>query len=273
MHTATGFQIAFLVLAFQFFSILAASFIARRISWPHEAFEFLGQVTTFGMATVILLGVGALRGYCRVELGRRLPDGSLREIAIVSLAKAAVPFAIVGAIVLWAFAVGEPGKIRSYVGSVDPVAAWEWTLSPPGLAKLILLSWLVGPIIEELVFRGFLYRAWERQWGWVTSLVLTSTCFSLFHPSAMASAFLGSVVYICVLRRTGSLRGCILVHIMYNVLVSWPVLGQLVFNDRGVDMNRLTAWSVPLACLVLVAVALPLYLGMSRTDLRSTEVR
>ncbi len=273
MPTASGLQIAFLVLAFQFFAMLVAASASARFSWPRESLEFLGQLATFGLAAAVLLGVGSLRASCARELARRLPANALPELAIVALAKAAVPFAIVGAIVLWAFANGDPARIQSHIRQVDAAAAWEWTLSPPGIIRLAVLSWVAGPIIEELVFRGFLYRAWERQWGWVPSLVLTSAVFSLFHPAAMASAFLGSVVYVCVLRRTGSLRGCILVHMAYNVLVSWPVLGRFLFAERGLEASRLSAWSVALACLVFVAVALPIYLGLARTDAHGADAR
>jgi hypothetical protein len=82
----------------------------------------------------------------------------------------------------------------------------------------------------------------------------------------MPSAFLGSVVYVCVLRRTGTLRAPILVHMLFNALVSWPVLGHLVFRAPSGDFSTATSWVVPFGCLAFVSVALPAYVWMSRRD-------
>jgi len=273
MPAASGFQVAILIFAFQFFAMLVARLAAAPMDWTGESFEFLGQVVTFGLAITALLAITPLRRYCHDELGRGLPPGTGIELAIIAPAKAAIPFAVAGAIVLWAFAAGESGTLTSRLPFADPQDAWEWTLSPMGLARMVVLSWFVGPVIEELVFRGILYRTWERQWGWVPSLFLTSACFGLFHPYHFVSSFLGSVVYICVLRRTGTLRACILVHMAYNILVSWPLLGQVLLTIDGREASRMSAWGLELASLVFVAIALPAYLAMSRRDARDAVIR
>jgi hypothetical protein len=105
------------------------------------------------------------------------------------------------------------------------------------------------------------------------SLILTSACFGLFHPHNIVSAFLGSVVYICVLRRTGTLRASILVHMAFNVLISWPLLGQVLLTLEGREINRMSTWGVELASLVFVSIALPAYLAMSRYDVREAALR
>jgi membrane protease YdiL (CAAX protease family) len=253
----------------QFLSMLAASLAAAQLPWPDVPLEVLGQAIGFGLAAMLLAGVRPLRRYCAEELRRPLPAGSVPELAIVSVAKSAVPFAVVGAIVAWAFATGDPQAIPARLRSVDPDSGWARALSPHGLARMVLLSWLVGPVVEELVFRGILYRAWQRQWGSLASLLLTSACFGLCHPSAIASSFIGSIVYICVLHRTGSIRACILVHMAYNVLVSWPLLGRILFTPPPGAADRISTWALPLACLALVAVALPAYLWLSRADARA----
>lgn len=265
---ATGFQIAFLLLALQFFAMLAASWGAARLAWLPHGTELLGQVVTFGIAIIVLAGVGPLRRFCAGELRRELPRGAAIELAAVSAAKAAIPFAVIGGTVLWAHAAGAPERLAAILAQADPARAREWSLSAPGFVRMLALSWIVGPVVEELVFRGLLYRAWERQWGWQVSLVLTSALFALCHPQFAVSSFLGSVVYICVLRRTGTLRASILVHAAYNVLVSWPLLGQFILTPPVAEAARLSAWVVPIACLAFVAAFLPAYLRMSRTDAR-----
>jgi len=273
MTGASGFQIAFLIFAFQFLVMLVTRFAAAKLGWPRDSYELLGQIILFALAIVTILAIPPIRRLCRDELQRPLPPGGRREVAVVTLVKVAIPFGIAGAVVLGAFASGEQGTLPSRLMTNDPREAWESTLSLAGFARIVILGFIVGPIIEELVFRGLLYRAWERQWGWMPSLFLTSACFGLYHPYHVVSATLGSVVFICILRRTGTLRASILVHMGFNMLISWPLFGQLLTTIEGRDINRMSTWSLELASLVFIAVALPAYLAMSRTDVRETAIR
>jgi len=273
MSTASGFQVAILVFAFQFFAALITARAASHLSWPRENLEMLGQFILFALAIVTLALVPALRRFCLEELRRPFPPGGFLETAAVSLGKLAIPFAVSGAFVIWAFAVGEPSLLASMLLTADPMKAWERTLSPAGLVRMVVVSWVVGPIVEELVFRGLLYRAWERQWGWIPALVLTSTCFALFHPDRMVATFLSSVIYICLLRRTGTLRAAILMHMAFNFFVSWPFLGQYLLTLEGRELARMSTWAAELASLVFVAIALPVYLALSRVDVRTAAAR
>lgn len=273
MQAATGFQTAFLIFAVQFFAAAIAHWGDVKRVWPHELANIAGQTATIILAIALLAGIPALRRYCAEELRRPIPSHAMTELAIVATAKLAIPFAITGGMVLLAFAMGRQSGHACALPVVDPSRAWEWILSPTGLVQMVALSWIAGPIVEELVFRGLLYRAWERQFGWFPSLLLTSACFGAFHPSHIASTFLGSVVSICILRRTGTIRSCIIVHVAFNILVSWPLLGQFIVNAGNRETARLSSWLVELACLVVVAIALPIYIAMSRTGIRTVQSR
>ena len=268
MTRASGLQIAFLILAVAFFAMLLSRHAAQTLALPERASELLGQSISLSAAALILFGIPALRRHSLDMLARKPREGTSPEVLCVALGKCAIPFALVGAAAGWGLAAGAPEDIARQVRTVDPVEAWAWTLSPLGLTRMLVLSWIAGPILEELVFRGLLYRAWERQYGWAISMVLTSACFGLAHPTHFASAFLGSVVYVCVLRRTGTLRAPIQVHILFNVLMSWPLLGQVLFAAPAGDIASASTWTLPLACLAFVSIALPGYLWMARRDIR-----
>jgi len=270
MINATGTQIAFLVFAVHFFSMLLGEAIAGVIGSPGMTASFTALLITFGIAVGLLAGLQPLRRFAATELARPLPLPMAREIAIVAAAKVATPAAVVGFAAAVALSAGETASIRQGIWPVDPARAWTWITSPTGLFQLVILSWVVGPLVEEIVFRGLLYRAWERQWGWVPSLLLTSACFSLCHPTHMASSFLGSVIYICVLRRSGTLLAPIAVHALFNILVSWPLLGQLIMQAPKGDPQSWSTWAPFLACLAFTVVALPAYVLMSRRDARDT---
>lgn len=271
MTRASGLQIAFLILAVEFFAMLLSRHASRELALSTHATELLGQCISLSIATAILFGVPSLRRWSLDALARTPRESASVEVFSVALGKCAIPFAVVGACAGWAFVAGAPGDLARVVRYVDPVEAWTWTLSAPGFARMVALAWFVGPVLEELVFRGLLYRAWERQFGWVASLLLTSACFGLAHPTHVASAFLGSVVYVCVLRRTGTLRASIQVHVLYNVLVSWPLLGRVLLSRPAGDLESPATWAVPFVSLAFVSIALPAYLAMARRDIRTAE--
>lgn len=51
-----------------------------------------------------------------------------------------------------------------------------------GLFIALLGSWLAGPIIEELVFRGFMFRGWSESFlGPAGAILLTSALFAIYH--------------------------------------------------------------------------------------------
>jgi len=259
----TGLQLAFLFFAAEFVAMLLTRYFAQLGDWPRNAFGTMSHWVTAGVQGGILLGVPSLRRWCMDQLRTPLPPRSSPELAAVLVLKAAIPFAVLGGGVLWMlqFAPGEPPP--GYRTN-DPALAWEVTLMPARILQSVLLSWLMGPLIEELVFRGLLYRAFERQWGWVAGAGISSLLFGLVHPDRIVATGLGGLVLALVLHRTGSLRACILLHASFNLLVSWPLLGQVLLSPRTGDLHSHMTWALPLACLAFVAVALPAYAWIAR---------
>ena len=52
---------------------------------------------------------------------------------------------------------------------------------PFSVAVLAVFGVLLAPLVEELIFRGFLFSIFERSHGQVAAVVLTATIFSLLH--------------------------------------------------------------------------------------------
>ncbi len=91
---------------------------------------------------------------------------------------------------------------------------------------LAVFGVLVAPVFEEIVFRGFLFAAFEYSHGTWTALVLTSVIFALLHGAQYGwhwqqltlllavGGVLGSVRI-----RSGSSRASTIVHATYNGLL------------------------------------------------------
>ena len=96
------------------------------------------------------------------------------------------------------------------------------------------LACIVGPIAEELFFRGVLYPAIRGRTSPAVGIVASAAVFSLFHTSLLG--FIPILGLGCLLaylyERTGSLLSPLLVHILHNTLLMSlaAIVRQAVLN-------------------------------------------
>jgi len=83
-----------------------------------------------------------------------------------------------------------------------------------------VLASLVGPVIEEIFFRGFCYPLLRRHWGVFWSLVVTSAVFAAVHQSGFAflPVFVLGMILAYLYERRRSLLPSIVLHITHNTL-------------------------------------------------------
>ena len=89
------------------------------------------------------------------------------------------------------------------------------------LIAIIAVS--LGPLVEELFFRGFLYPVLARRWGMAWAIFLTALPFAVMHMpqygwawGALAVIFIVGVVCGTVRAVTKSVGASFLVHVGYN---------------------------------------------------------
>lgn len=87
-------------------------------------------------------------------------------------------------------------------------------------ALFIVLVILIGPLFEELIFRGVLWRSLRRR-GALTSVLVTSLAFALYHADpAQALGVLPLALLLGVLRMGGALTPCLLAHALNNAIAT-----------------------------------------------------
>ncbi len=103
-------------------------------------------------------------------------------------------------------------------------------LSSPSLVFLVIFVAIVGPVFEEIFFRGFAYQALRRRWRRWPSILITALLFSLLHASV--SAFLPilglGVLLAYAFEASGSLIPSIVIHVCQN---SVAVAGALLVRS------------------------------------------
>ncbi len=102
----------------------------------------------------------------------------------------------------------------------------ELLSDPDAIWALAAFGVLVAPVVEEIVFRGFLFAALDRVHGAGIALVATSAAFSLVHGAQygwrwqnLSILFWVGLVLGAVRMRTGSTKAAALVHASYNGLL------------------------------------------------------
>ena len=96
-----------------------------------------------------------------------------------------------------------------------------------------ILGVLVAPLVEETIFRGFLYPVIARWLGVVAGVLITGTLFGLMHAAQLwggwgqiALLILVGIVLTWVRARTGTVAASYFVHLGYNGL---QLVGYLIY--------------------------------------------
>jgi len=136
-----------------------------------------------------------------------------------------------------------------------------------GVVFSLFVMALTPAFCEELLFRGYVQRQLERQFGVAAAIVVVGLLFGLFHfrfsqliPLAMIGMYLAYLTW-----RTGSLWPAILVHFVNNAFA--VVLGMYVSRQPDMDLESLESMEVPAYVTLLAAVLFAgiLYIVHGRT--------
>ena len=250
---------AFAIFAIVVFVAPVDAYIARHWQWAAASGFPVGATVKLAVLAAMLLTVPTLRAACRDLLRVWVPKDKTVETALVLVLYLIAAFGSLGALALWTWSLGgEPALARHVGEQVKSAHQWSIAMSPGGIFGVLILGAVVAPIVEEIVFRGMLYPVLARQWGWLAGALGTSVACAAVHPGALVQ-FAGSLLLICLLRRTGSLRACIAVHASFNFLMWHPLLGQFLFPGPGRETGELSYWAMQLACLAIAFFAIPIY--------------
>ena len=153
----------------------------------------------------------------RNELGLAIPSSAWKKLAVVLLVGLGIDS--VGSWLL-SRAGGLLQLPDHWAESFEPDLVWggRFTLGA-SLAGIILL----GPWVEEVVFRGLLYGTFRTSYGWLPSAVLSAGLFSFVHGYGLlgfAAGFWSGVVYAWIYEKSGSLLPGFAVHALGNLLFS-----------------------------------------------------
>lgn len=90
---------------------------------------------------------------------------------------------------------------------------------PLEMSGFMLLALIIGPIMEEFVFRGYLQSSLQLKMPSWAAILITSIVFTIGHNPMVLwpMYFLYSATWGWILNRTGSLKMAILIHMLSNL--------------------------------------------------------
>ena len=199
----------------------------------------------------IIVGVGIWYWYVRrvhqpVEAKDRYRK-ILAPRAIVTILLLAFASQFVCNILMIAFQNLFPAVYEDYVKLADTMSLK--TMAAPAMIAIV---GIFGPIAEELVFRGMVFRTLRKGFPFAVAALLSGVCFGIYHMNWVQGVYASclGVVLAFVYERTKSILGAILFHIFFNC--SSYLLEQLgnVLSDGMLGLLYLIAMAVSVVAFI-----------------------
>jgi membrane protease YdiL (CAAX protease family) len=89
--------------------------------------------------------------------------------------------------------------------------------------KVLLLHVLImAPVVEEIIFRGYIYRILKTKIPIMFAIIISSTLFSLIHYNVLSFIllFVLSIFLTYIYERNGSIMCPIIIHSLFNLMMS-----------------------------------------------------
>lgn len=160
--------------------------------------------------------------------------------------------------------------LAQYLTFMPDILEDTFTEMQSGIVGVICIA-LIGPIFEEIFFRGAIERHLLKSHSPRTAILLSGLVFGLIHinpaqviPAILSGFFLGWLYY-----RSGSLLPCILVHVLNNSLSVYTMTYFPAVNNIKELMNNNLAYYILLA---LAAVQLVMYV-LSTQEMKFRNIR
>lgn len=86
---------------------------------------------------------------------------------------------------------------------------------------------IITPIKEEILYRGILYRFFEKKYSFLVGIIISSFIFGILHGGFPVTAMIMGIVFAMLYKKTQSIIPSIILHIIWNLLVSISMIVSL----------------------------------------------
>ncbi|BAU49526.1 abortive infection protein [Sulfurifustis variabilis] len=202
--------------------------------WPGLFFHYYAHfaIAAFALVAGYATSIDAARMFGRAPTANDLPAILKVDLFLFCLGTGLVT------LIYGALSVVQPKFVAWWLDWVyEPVVFITAEGAIPVLPNLLSALSLVvlAPVLEEILFRGYLLHRWARKWGLWRGILASSALFGALHPEPLGIAMFGVGMAVLYLR-TQSLFVPMLAHGIYNgVIWLWELLGVMY---EGVEWYR-----------------------------------
>jgi membrane protease YdiL (CAAX protease family) len=202
-----------------------------------------------GMPVRTVVAGGSVLAWCLVAITRRTNDAcSIFRTMPDRAGWALIPPLIVSVVLVrlaWVFIALPNAYDVLGVTRATPVGDTRAPLS-------VALDWFTDvfflPVVEEIVFRGLLFRKWRARFGAGNAALWSTAAFAVIHSDVVGIGIAG-FTKVLLYTRTRSLCACIVVHCIGNAIVQ-------LMNIDGQASVRAAVADHPLVILALAALSI-----------------
>lgn len=153
------------------------------------------------------------------DLGLRIPaTGFFREVGIGMVTYFGI-LPIFGMVVVVLFAIAQ---MLHYEPPPHPLmnVFLERKQSILLMGTSLFLATVIGPVLEEIFFRGFCYPILKKRWGKWSGIILSAVFFAGIHHSSFVfwPIFILGIALAFLYEKRGSLIACMSLHVIHNTV-------------------------------------------------------
>ena len=240
LHLTTS--ILLIVAFFMLMSVLGTKVFYHLVS-PMAA-SFLAQISAAVIAGAVahLLQRKELLPETSIDTGRIYPFFLLNAFAFKVAAVCLVQTVLV---LIFCF-IDEMTLVTGNMGNFAEAGLMEAIL-------LIVSAGVAAPVIEEALFRGFLFGSLRKAIGVPAAIVLSGLIFGLIHMNSVATVLLTAVagmIFAYIYEITGNLINSMLVHSAFNL----AMIFKLLVKGGNVEVTGLVLLNENLMLIVAIVV-------------------
>lgn len=153
------------------------------------------------------------------DLGLRLPKGGLWKEIQVGLYGYLGVFPVFVVVVLFLVFLAHLFGYEPPPHPLVYVFLEEEEKAPGAIAASLFLATVLGPVLEEIFFRGFCYPIFRKKWGVGIGMVVTSGLFAAIHQNSFAfwPIFVLGMGLVYVYEKRRCLIAPVALHMVHNV--------------------------------------------------------
>ncbi|MBQ6468998.1 MAG: HAD hydrolase-like protein [Lachnospiraceae bacterium] len=146
--------------------------------------------------------------------------------------------------------------------AVTPIGEWMYEMNPDRYDMLsslppwgmFIVTCLLAPILEELLFRAVIFRRMRQFTGYMTAAFVSALLFGIVHFDVVTgiAAFIIGVIMAMLYEYTGSIFTSMLFHFGFNL---YSVVIELLHLEEMPEQQQFTAILIILAAGVLMTAA------------------